>query len=73
MVAASDRSAWSTVEATLLSQSSGIDCRWDRPRLGRPTILNRRTVERILTTERVTVEATHCSTRLLARYTSVAP
>ena len=42
----------------------------DRPRSGRPTVLNRRTVERILflTTERVPVEATHWSTRLMARY-----
>ena len=42
----------------------------DRPRSGRPTVLNRRAVERILllTTERVPVEATHWSTRLMARY-----
>ena len=42
----------------------------DRPRSGRPTVLDRRTVERILllTTERVPVEATHWSTRLMARY-----
>ena len=45
----------------------------DRPRSGRPTVLNRRTVERILflTTERVPVEATHWSTRLMARYAGV--
>ena len=45
----------------------------DRPRSGRPTVLDRRTVERILllTTERVPVEATHWSTRLMARYASV--
>ena len=42
----------------------------DRPRSGRPTVLERRTVERILllTTERVPMEATHWSTRLMARY-----
>ena len=45
----------------------------DRPRSGRPTVLERRTVERILllTTERVPVEATHWSTRLMARYAGV--
>ena len=43
---------------------------WGR---GRPTVLDRRTVERILllTTERVPVEATHWSTRLMARYAGV--
>ena len=41
--------------------------------LGGPTVLNRRTVERILflSTERVPVEATHWSTRLMARYAGV--
>ena len=45
----------------------------DRPRSGRPTVLSRRTVGRILflTTERVPVEATHWSTRLMARYAGV--
>jgi len=45
----------------------------DRPRSGRPTVLNERAVERILflTTERVPVEATHWSTRLMARYAGV--
>ena len=45
----------------------------DRPRSGRPTVLDRRTVERVLflTTERVPVEATHWSTRLMARYAGV--
>ena len=45
----------------------------DRPRSGRPTVLNRETVERILflTTERVPLEATHWSTRLMARYAGV--
>ena len=47
----------------------------DRPRSGRPTVLDGQTVERILflTTERVPVEATHWSTRLMARYASVTP
>ena len=45
----------------------------DRPRSGRPTVIDGRTVERILflTTERVPVEATHWSTRLMARYARV--
>ena len=45
----------------------------DRPRSGRPTVVDGRTVERILflTTERVPVEATHWSTRLMARYAGV--
>ena len=45
----------------------------DRPRSGRPTVVERSTVERILflTTERVPVEATHWSTRLMARYARV--
>ena len=45
----------------------------DRPRSGRPTVLDGRTVERILflTTERVPVEANHWSTRLMARYAGV--
>ena len=53
--------------------AEGIAGLVDRPRSGRPTVLNRRTVERILllTTERVPVEATHWSTRLMARYAGV--
>ena len=45
----------------------------DRARSGRPTVLDLRTVERILllTTERVRVEATQWSTRLKARYAGV--
>ena len=45
----------------------------DRARSGRPTVLAGRTVERILflTTERVPLEATHWSTRLMARYADV--
>ena len=45
----------------------------DRARSGRPTVLHGRAVERILflTTERVPMEATHWSTRLMARYAGV--
>ena len=45
----------------------------DRARSGRPTVLDGRAVERILflTTERVPMEATHWSTRLMARYAGV--
>ena len=50
--------------------AEGIDGLTDCPRSGRPTVLDRETVERILflTTERVPREATHWSTRLMARY-----
>lgn len=45
----------------------------DRRRSGRPGVINPRTVERIrfLTSERVPVEATHGSTRLMAGYAGV--
>ena len=54
-------------------RAEGLGGLVDRPRSGRPTVLERRTVERILllTTERVPVEATHWSTRLMARYAGV--
>ena len=54
-------------------RAEGLAGLMDRPRSGRPTVLRRRTVERILflTTERVPVEATHWSTRLMARYAGV--
>ena len=53
--------------------AEGVGGLADRPRSGRPTVLDRRTVERILflTTERVPVEATHWNTRLMARYAGV--
>ena len=54
-------------------RADGLEGLVDRPRSGRPTVLSRQTVERILflTTERVPVEATHWSTRLMARYAGV--
>ena len=54
-------------------RADGLGGLVDRPRSGRPTVLSRRTVERILflTTERVPAEATHWSTRLMARYAGV--
>ena len=54
-------------------RAEGLTGLVDRPRSGRPTVLDRRTVERVLflTTERVPVEATHWSTRLMARYAGV--
>ena len=56
-------------------RAEGLDGLTDRQRSGRPTVLNRETVERILflTTERVPREATHWSTRLMARYAKVTP
>ena len=56
-------------------RAEGLNGLMDRPRPGRPTVLNRETVERILflTTERVPREATHWSTRLMARYAKLTP
>lgn len=46
----------------------------DRPRPGRPTVLDAKSVDRILflTTQRVPKEATHWSTRLMAKYAGVS-
>ena len=54
-------------------RAEGLDGLTDRPRSGRPTALKGKTVDRILflTTERVPREATHWSTRLMARYAGV--
>ena len=54
-------------------RAEGLAGLMDRPRSGRPTVIDPRTVERILflSTERVPVEATHWSTRLMARYAGV--
>ena len=51
----------------------GIDGLSDLPRPGRPTKLSERTVKKILrlTTERIPKEATHWSTRLMAKYAGV--
>lgn len=51
----------------------GLDGLEDRPRPGRPTTLDDKTVERILflTTQRIPEEATHWSTRLMAQYADV--
>jgi len=56
-------------------RAEGLDGLTDRPRSGRPTVISRETIERILflTTERVPREATHWSTRLMARYAKVSP
>ncbi len=54
-------------------RAEGLAGLTDRARSGRPPVVDGRTVERILflTTERVPVEATHWSTRLMARYAGV--
>ncbi len=51
----------------------GVDGLHDQPRSGRPTNLTEAKIKRILhlTTERVPKEATHWSTRLMAKYASV--
>ena len=50
-------------------REEGLDGLTDRPRSGRPTIISERIAKRILflTTQRVPAEATHWSTRLMAR------
>jgi transposase len=52
----------------------GIDGLSDRPRPGRPTTLEEKAVREILflTTRRIPKEATHWSTRLMARYADVS-
>ena len=54
-------------------RAEGLAGLTDRARSGRPPVVDGRTVERILflTTERVPREATHWSTRLMARYAGV--
>lgn len=54
-------------------QEKGVEGLQDRPRSGRPTRLTEAKIKRILqlTTERVPKEATHWSTRLMAKYAGV--
>ncbi len=54
--------------------AEGLEGLTDRPRPGRPTIIDAENVERILflTTQRVPKEATHWSTRLMAEYAGVS-
>ena len=54
-------------------QEKGVEGLQDQPRSGRPTRLTEAKIKRILqlTTERVPKEATHWSTRLMAKYAGV--
>jgi len=54
-------------------KQEGVDGLHDQPRSGRPTKLTEAQVKRILqlTTERIPKEATHWSTRLMAKYADV--
>lgn len=54
-------------------EESGVEGLQDQPRSGRPTTLTKAKIKRILqlTTERVPREATHWSTRLMAKYAGV--
>ncbi len=54
-------------------KQEGVDGLHDQPRSGRPTKLTEAKVKRILqlTTERIPKEATHWSTRLMAKYADV--
>ncbi len=54
-------------------KEEGVDGLHDQPRSGRPTKLTEAKVKRILqlTTERIPKEATHWSTRLMAKYADV--
>lgn len=54
--------------------AEGVAGLTDRARPGRPTVLDAESVERILfwTTQRIPTEATHWSTRLMAKYAKVS-
>lgn len=52
----------------------GIEGLTDKPRPGRPAVITRKTVEKVLklTTERIPHESTHWSIRLMAKYAGVS-
>ncbi len=56
-------------------QAEGIEWLLERPRSGRPTVIDRKTVDKVmfLTTKRIPEEATHWSIELMARYAEVTP
>ena len=56
-------------------EAEGIDGLLERPRSGRPTVIDNKTVDKVifLTTTRVPEEATHWSIELMARYAEVTP
>ena len=54
--------------------NDGIDGLFDQPRSGRPTVIDEKTVKRVLklTTERIPREATHWSVQFMAEYAQVS-
>ena len=56
-------------------QELGLEGLEDQPRSGRPSVIDKKTVERVLklTTERVPHESTHWSIMLMAKYAGVTP
>ena len=56
-------------------ETEGIDGLLERPRSGRPTVIDKETVDKVmfLTTKRIPEEATHWSIELMARYAEVTP
>ncbi len=56
-------------------EAEGIDGLLERARSGRPTVIDKKTVEKVLflTTKRVPQEATHWSIELMASYADVTP
>ena len=56
-------------------EDEGVDGLRERPRKGRPTIIDKATVDKVLflTTKRIPQEATHWSIALMARYAEVTP
>lgn len=56
-------------------EADGIEGLLERPRSGRPTVIDKKTVDKVifLTTKRIPEEATHWSIELMARYAEVTP
>ena len=56
-------------------EAEGIDGLLERPRSGRPTVIDKKTVDRVmfLTTKRIPEESTHWSIELMAQYAGVTP
>ena len=56
-------------------EAEGIDGLLERPRSGRPTVIDKETVDKVmfLTTKRIPEESTHWSIELMAQYAEVTP
>ena len=56
-------------------EKEGIDGLLERPRSGRPTVLDKEVIDRVLylTTKRIPEEATHWSIELMAKYAEITP